>query len=56
MWSIRILKRGYSLVYKDKLVKSVKKIKKEDKLNIRLSDGNIDVIVKEINNEIWRKN
>jgi hypothetical protein len=25
-------------------------------LNIKLSDGNIDVIVKEINNEIWRKN
>ena len=49
---LSVLKRGYSLVYKDKLVKSVKKIKKEDKLNIRLSDGNIDVIVKEINNEI----
>ena len=49
---LSVLKRGYSLVYKDKLVKSVKKIKKDDKLNIRLSDGNIDVVVKEINNEI----
>jgi len=44
-----ILKRGYSLVYKEKLVKSVKKIKKDDILNIRLYDGNIDVVVKEIN-------
>ena len=42
----------YSLVYKDKLVKSIKNIKKDDKLNIKLSDGNINVVVKEINNEI----
>ncbi len=49
---LNVLKRGYSLVYKEKIVKSVKNIKKDDKLNIKLSDGNIDVIVKEINNEI----
>ena len=49
---LNLLKKGYSLVYKDKLVKSVKKIKKNDELNIRLSDGSINVIVKEINNEI----
>ena len=49
---LNVLKRGYSLVYKDKLVKSIKKIKKDDNLNIRLSDGSINVVVKEINNEI----
>ena len=49
---LSVLKRGYSLVYKDKIVKSVKNIKENDKLNIKLSDGSINVIVKEINNEI----
>ena len=49
---LNVLKRGYSLVYKDKLVKSIKKITKDDNLNIRLSDGSINVVVKEINNEI----
>ena len=49
---LNTLKRGYSLVYKDKLIKSIKEIKKEDILNVRLSDGSIDVIVKEIKNEI----
>ncbi len=47
-----VLKRGYSLVYKTKLVKSIKDIKKDDNLNIKLYDGNIDVVVKEIKNEI----
>jgi len=50
---LNILKRGFSLTYKDdKIVKSVKKIKEKDILNIKLSDGNIAVEVKEINNEI----
>lgn len=49
---LNILDRGFSLVYKDKLVKSVKQINKNDNLNIRLKDGNIDVLVKEIKNEI----
>ena len=49
---LNVIKRGYSLVYNDKLVKSVKQVKKDDKLNIKLSDGNIDVLVKEINNEV----
>ena len=49
---LNTLKRGYSLVYKDKLIKSIKEIKKDDILNIKLSDGSITAIVKEVNNEI----
>ena len=46
-----VLKRGYSLTYKnDKIVKSVKNIKTNDNLNIKLSDGNLSVLVKEVNN------
>ena len=37
-----VLKRGYTLTYKDnKIVNSVKGIKKDDLLNIKLVDGNI---------------
>jgi len=54
---LNILKRGFSLTYKDnKLVKSVKKLKENDLLNLKLTDGVATVEVKEINNEIWRKN
>ena len=50
---LNVMKRGFSLTYKDdKLIKSVKKIKKDDELNIKFNDGNILVNVKEINNEI----
>ena len=50
---LNVMKRGFSLTYKDnKLIKSVKKIKKDDTLNIKFNDGNIFVNVKEINNEI----
>ena len=50
---LNILKRGFSLTYKNnKIIKSVKEIKKDDILNIKLKDGNIIVNVKEINNEI----
>lgn len=50
---LNILKRGFSLTYKDnKLVKSVKKLKKNDLLNLKLTDGVATVEVKEINNEI----
>ena len=50
---LNVMKRGFSLTYKDnKLIKSVKKIKKDDTLNIKFNDGNILVNVKEINNEI----
>ena len=42
------LKRGYSIVYKnDKLVNSKNDLKNNDKLKIRLSDGEINSIVKE---------
>lgn len=50
---LNILKRGFSLTYKDnKLVKSVKKLKENDLLNLKLTDGVATVEVKEINNEI----
>ena len=50
---LNVLKRGFSLTYKqDKMITSVKKIKEEDVLKIRLTDGNITVNVKEISNEI----
>ena len=50
---LKILKRGYSLTYKNnRIINSIKGIKKDDKLSIKLNDGNINVIVKEINNEI----
>ena len=45
-----ILARGYSIAYKDKnVVSSTKGIKKDDKLNIKLNDGNLDVIVSKVN-------
>ena len=51
---ISTLKRGYSIVYKDsKSVVDIKKIKKNDELNIRVYNGEMDVIVnsvKEVNN------
>ena len=50
---LKVLKRGYSLTYQNnKIIKSIKKIKKDDILNIRLNDGYLIVKVKEINNEI----
>ena len=43
---INTIKRGYSIVKKDdKVIKSVKDIKKNDKLEVNLSDGNINVEV-----------
>lgn len=39
---LNTLKRGYSITYIDKkMIKSVKGVKENDKLNIKLSDGNI---------------
>lgn len=50
---LNILKRGYSLTYKNnKIVKSIKNVKEKDKLAIKLSDGNINVVVRSIENEI----
>ena len=46
---LNILKKGYSLTYKeDKLVKSIKNIKKDDILNINMYDGNINVKVEKV--------
>ena len=47
-----LLKKGYSLVYNDKLIKSIKDVEESQNLKIQLSDGIINAVVKEINNEI----
>lgn len=45
-----VLDKGYSILYKDgKIVKNTKDIVLDDKLNVIISDGNIDVIVKGVN-------
>ena len=47
--SNNVLSRGYSLVYKnDKLIKTIKDIKVNDELDIKLLDGNILTNVKEV--------
>ncbi len=46
---LNILSNGYSLVKVDeKIIKSSKELKKNDIINVRLYDGEIDAIVKEI--------
>lgn len=41
-----LLNKGYALTYnKDKIIKSIKQVKKSDKLDIRLSDGTLNVEV-----------
>ena len=41
-----LLKKGYTLTYKnDKIINSIKQVKKDDKLDIRLSDGTLNVEV-----------
>lgn len=50
---LNILKRGFSLTYKDdKIVKQIKDIQENDTLKIRYHDGKISVIVKEINHDV----
>lgn len=50
---LNILKRGYSLTYKNnKIIKSIKNIKEKDNLTIKLSDGSVNVIVRSTENEI----
>ena len=47
---LKIMQRGYSLTYKDdKLVNSIKDIVKNDNLMIKLQDGYINTIVKDVN-------
>jgi len=49
---LNILESGYSLTTKEnKIIKSVKDINLDDQLNIKVTDGNINVCVKEINYE-----
>ena len=49
---INILKRGYSVAYKDnKPISDIKLINKNDKINIKLSNGNFDAIVDNIEEE-----
>ena len=58
------LKRGYTLTYQEnQIVKSIKKINKNDLLKIKFYDGNVTVQVLDKEkkdgknrNEIWRKN
>ena len=47
---LKIMQRGYSLTFKDdKLVNSIKDIVKNDNLMIKLQDGYINTIVKDVN-------
>ena len=49
---IKVLKRGYTLVYKqDKIIKTIKDLKVKDIITLKLNDGQIKSIVKEIHNE-----
>lgn len=53
---LSVLKKGYSLSYKnDKIVSSIKEIKKDDQLNIKLYDGNIDVKVMDVSGGTYGK-
>lgn len=46
---VNVLNKGYSIIHKEsKLIKSKKNIKKEDNLKITLSDGEINIKVKEV--------
>ncbi len=46
---LNVLARGYSITYiNDKVLKSVSKVKKGDKLKIKLTDGTIDTIVEKV--------
>lgn len=50
---LSILKRGYSLTYKnEKIIKSVTDVNINDNLKIKMNDGLVSVLVKEIENEI----
>ena len=49
---LNILEKGYSLVkVEDKLVKSSKDVKVKDIVNIKLHEGEIMAVVKEVKNE-----
>jgi len=49
---LKILVRGYAVAKKEgKIISSVLNIKKDDKLNVILSDGKLDCLVEDINEE-----
>ena len=46
---IKVLSRGYSITYHDNIiVKSIKNLKQDDKINIKMTDGIIKATVSEI--------
>lgn len=46
---LKILQRGYSITYQnDEIIHSVKKLKKDGRIRVRLYDGSIDTIIDEI--------
>ncbi|MEX0813167.1 MAG: exodeoxyribonuclease VII large subunit [Chitinophagales bacterium] len=48
----RLLKLGYGIAYhKDAIVKSVSQVEKDEKVTLKLFDGNIDTIIKNITNK-----
>ena len=58
MSPLKTLARGYSVVEEDgKLVKSVKDVKKDDIVNIRLSDGKVDakIVQSKLEGEIYNE-
>lgn len=46
---LKILSRGFALVYKDEeMIKSINKINKDDQISIKMHDGQINAIVKQV--------
>ena len=49
---LSVLKRGYTITYKeDKIIKTIKDLKVNDKLKIKLSDGYVDTKIMEVTHE-----
>ena len=48
---LNTIKRGYTIVKKEGSLVSAKNIKKDDLINIKFKDGDIDALVKEVNYE-----
>mgnify|MGYP006394107113 CR=1 FL=1 len=53
---LNVLKRGYALPYKNDKIVGIEDINKNDLLTIKLHNGKIEVNVKEVLHEVWRKN
>ena len=49
-----ILDKGYSIIYKDdKVVKDISKLSNDDKINIKVKNGNIDARIEGVNKNEW---